>query len=173
MPDLDVMTLGMMMGEVAPPRAGASFGDGRGLVLIPSGAATNFAFALARLGARVGMISRVGDDDLGRWLRERVAAAGIDIAGVATVSGQLSPLSLASVDGSGQKTFAFYRFAGRSDPLATLRAADVPDALLRRARVFDFGEASLRSPSLREATLALSARARDPPADHLLRPELP
>jgi 2-dehydro-3-deoxygluconokinase len=36
----------------------------------------------------------------------------------------------------------------------------VPDALLRRARIFDFGEASLRSPTMRDETLTLAARAR-------------
>ena len=159
--DLDVLTLGMMMGEVAPPRAGAGFGDGRGLVLFPSGSMTIFALALARLGSRVGLLSRVGDDDLGRWMRERVEDAGIDTKGVATVAGQLTPLALASVDPTGNKAFSYYRFAGISDPLATLRAADVPDAMLRRARVFDFGEASLRSPIMRVETLTLAQRARD------------
>lgn len=158
---LDVLTLGMMMGEVAPPRAGAGFGDGRGLVLFPSGSMTIFALALARLGARVGLLSRVGDDDLGRWMRARVEEAGIDTEGVATVAGQLTPLVLASVDATGNKSFSYYRFAGISDPLATLRAADVPDAALRRARVFDFGEASLRSPLMRAETLSLAQRARD------------
>ena len=159
--DLDVLTLGMMMGEVAPPRAGAGFGDGRGLVLFPSGSMTIFALALARLGARVGLLSRVGDDDLGRWMRARVEEAGIDAQGVATVAGQLTPLALASVDAIGNKSFSYYRFAGISDPLATLGAAEVPDAALRRARIFDFGEASLRSPLMRAETLTLAQRARD------------
>jgi len=158
--DLDVLTLGMMMGEVAPPHAGEGFGDGRGLVLFPSGSMTIFALALARLGSRVGLLSRVGDDDLGRWMRERVEDAGIDIGGVASIAGQLTPLALASVDAMGNKSFSYYRFAGISDPLATLRAADVPDAALRRARVFDFGEASLRSPLMRAETLLLVQRAR-------------
>jgi sugar/nucleoside kinase (ribokinase family) len=159
--DLDVLTLGMMMGEVAPPRAGAGFGDGCGLVLFPSGSMTIFALALARLGTRVGLLSRVGDDDLGRWMRARVEAAGINTEGVATVAGQLTPLALASVDAAGNKSFSYYRFAGISDPLATLLAADVPDVALRRARVFDFGEASLRSPLMRAETLSLAQRARD------------
>src|SRR5919112_1833038 len=163
MPDteLDVLTLGMMMGEVAPPRAGAGFGDGRGLVLFPSGSMTIFALALARLGSRVGLLSRIGDDDLGRWMRERVEDAGIDTGGTATVAGQLTPLALASVDAMGNKSFSYYRFAGISDPLATLRAADVDDTALLRARVFDFGEASLRSPVMRTETLLLAQRARD------------
>src|SRR5829696_3858515 len=159
--DLDVLTLGMMMGEVAPPRVGAGFGDGRGLVLFPSGSMTIFALALARLGSRVGLLSRVGDDDLGHWMRARVEDAGIHTDGVATVAGQLTPLALASVDATGNKSFSYYRFAGISDPLATLRAADVPDTALRRARVFDFGEASLRSPLMRAETLTLAQRARD------------
>src|SRR5215208_3650436 len=158
--DLDILTLGMMMGEVAPPHAGEGFGDGRGLVLFPSGSMTIFALALARLGSRVGLLSRVGDDDLGRWMRERVEDAGIDTEGVASIAGQLTPLALASVDAMGNKSFSYYRFAGISDPLATLRAADVPDAALRRARVFDFGEASLRSPLMRAETLLLVQRAR-------------
>jgi sugar/nucleoside kinase (ribokinase family) len=158
--EVDVLALGMMMGEVAPPRAGAGFGDGQGLVLFPSGSTTIFALALARLGARVGLLSRIGDDDLGRWMRTRVEAAGIDTAGVAAVPGQLTPLALTSVDTVGRKAFSYYRFAGTSDPLATLRADDVPDALLGRARVFDFGEASLRSPLLREEALRLAERAR-------------
>jgi sugar/nucleoside kinase (ribokinase family) len=159
--DLDVLTLGMMMGEVAPPHAGGGFGDGRGLVLFPSGSMTIFALALARLGSRVGLLSRVGDDDLGRWMRERVEDAGIDTEGVASIAGQLTPLALASVDAMGNKSFSYYRFSGISDPLATLRAADVPDAALRRARIFDFGEASLRSPLMRAETLLLVQRARD------------
>jgi sugar/nucleoside kinase (ribokinase family) len=159
--DLDVLTLGMMMGEVAPPHAGEGFGDGRGLVLFPSGSMTIFALALARLGSRVGLLSRVGDDDLGRWMRERVEDAGIDTEGVASIAGQLTPLALASVDAMGNKSFSYYRFAGISDPLATLRAADVPDAALRRARVFDFGESSLRSPLMRAETLLIVQRARD------------
>src|SRR4051795_6354298 len=98
---LDVLTLGMMMGEVAPPRAGAGFGDGRGLVLFPSGSMTIFALALARVGLRGGLLSRAGVDALGRWMRGRAENAGIDPAVVATVAAQFPPLALASVDAGG------------------------------------------------------------------------
>ena len=159
-PDLDVLALGMMMGEVSPRRAGATVSDAPELMLFPSGSATIFAIALARLGARVGVISRVGEDDLGRWMTESLHRAGIDAVGVTAVPGQLTPLALASVDESGTKSYTFYRFAGTCDPLSTLRAADVPDDTLRRARVFDVGEASLRSPDLRGESLSLMVRAR-------------
>lgn len=159
-PDLDVLSLGMMMGEVSPRQAGNTVADAPELMLTPSGSATIFAIALARLGARVGAISRVGDDDLGRWMSAALARAGIDASNVAAVPGQLTPLALASVDEQGRKSYSFYRFGGTCDPLSTLRAADVPDSALRRARVFDVGEASLRSPDLRGESLALMDRAR-------------
>lgn len=159
--ELDVLTIGMMMAEVSPPKLGLRIGEAEHLVLFPSGSATIFSLALARLGGRIGLISRVGDDDLGRWMRTTLAASGVDTGGVTAVPGQLTPLSLASVDERGEKTFAYYRFPGVSDPLATLRPEDVGDALLRRARVFDFTESSLRSPLLRETSLHLARRARD------------
>ncbi|MFM9105769.1 MAG: carbohydrate kinase family protein [Chloroflexota bacterium] len=159
-PDLDVLALGMMMGEVSPRQAGTTVSGAPELMLFPSGSTIIFAIALARLGARVGVVSRVGDDELGRWMTDALARAGIDGGGVSAVAGQLTPLALASVDGRGRKSYSFYRFAGTCDPLATLRAADVPDETLRRARVFDVGEASLRSPALRGEALALMDRAR-------------
>ena len=160
-PELDVLTIGMMMAEVSPPKLGLRIGEADHLVLFPSGSATIFSLALARLGGRIGLISRVGDDDLGRWMCSTLAASGVDTSGIAAVPGQLTPLSLASVDERGEKTFAYYRFPGVSDPLTTLRPEDVDDALLRRARVFDFTESSLRSPLLRETSLHLARRARD------------
>ncbi len=159
--DLDVLTIGMMMGEVSPPRLGVRIGDADHLLLFPSGSATIFSLALARLGGRIGLISRVGDDELGRWMRETLDTAGIDTAGIAAVPGQLTPLSLASVDEQGEKTFAYYRFPDVCDPLATLKAEEVDDAYLRRARVFDFTESSLRVPVLRGTSLSLARRARD------------
>jgi sugar/nucleoside kinase (ribokinase family) len=160
MTELDVLTLGMMMGEVAPPRLGVRVGEAERLVLFPSGSATIFAMALARLGGRVGLISRVGDDELGGWMRQSLARAGIDTAAVSAVSGQLTPLALASVDERGDKSFSYYRFPGTCDPLATLQAEEIGDDVLRRATVFDFTEGSLRSPELRGNALRLAERAR-------------
>ena len=160
-PDLDVVTLGMMMAEVSPPRLGVRFADAESLVLFPAGSATIFSVALARLGGRVGLISRVGDDELGRWMLRTLREQGIDTGAIGVVSDQLTPLSLASVDEQGGKSYAFYRFAGSCDPLATLTAVDVDDAYLARGRVFDFTEGSLRSPGLRDVSLRLARRARD------------
>lgn len=160
-PDLDVVNLGMMMAEISPPRLGLRVDESEILSLHVAGSATIFALALARLGGRVGLISRVGDDQLGGWLLKQARAEGIDTEAVAVVGGELTPLLLASVDHDGNKTFSFYRFAGACDPLITFRAADIDDRYLARGRVFDLTEGSLRNPTLRQESLTLARRARD------------
>jgi sugar/nucleoside kinase (ribokinase family) len=72
----------------------------------------------------------------------------------------LTPISLASVDASGKKTFAYYRFPGYSEPLGTLQSDDVSDAYLRRAAIFDLTESSLRPVDSREVGLELARRCR-------------
>ena len=160
-PDLDVVNLGMMMVEISPPRLGVSIAESETLSLHIAGSANIFGNALARLGGKIGLISRVGDDQLGEWLREQAQAAGMDTSAVAVVAGQLTPLLLASVDHHGNKTFAFYRFPGTCDPLATYRAEETPDNFLRRGRVFDLAEGSLRHPELRREAMILTRRARE------------
>jgi 5-dehydro-2-deoxygluconokinase len=159
-PDLDVVNLGMMMAEISPPRLGLRIDESDYLSLHVAGSATIFALALARLGGRVGLISRVGDDQVGRWLLKQARAEGIDTNAVGIVGGELTPLLLASVDHDGNKTFSFYRFAGFCDPLITFRAADVDDRYLGRGRIFDLAEGSLRNPTLRHESLILARRAQ-------------
>ncbi|MGI8478184.1 MAG: carbohydrate kinase family protein, partial [Thermomicrobiales bacterium] len=159
--DLDVIGIGMMMAEISPPRAGMALGDAAEvLTLLPSGSATIFVTAAAALGARVGFISRVGADDLGRWMVGQLCGCGVDVSAVGEVDGQLTPVALASVDTGGAKTFAFYRFPGLSDPLSTLTSAEIPDSYLSRAAVFDLTEGSLRSALLRDASMDLARRAK-------------
>ncbi|MCA9881151.1 MAG: carbohydrate kinase family protein [Thermomicrobiales bacterium] len=160
-PDLDVVNLGMMMVEISPPHLGVSIAESEVLSLHVAGSANIFGNALARLGGKIGLISRIGDDQLGQWLLEQAQAAGMDTSAVGVAPGQLTPLLLASVDHHGNKTFAFYRFPETCDPLATYRAEETPDSFLRRGRVFDLAEGSLRHPDLRREALTLTRRARD------------
>jgi 2-dehydro-3-deoxygluconokinase len=161
MVDLDVIGIGSMMGELSPPRAGVRISESADeLVLTPSGSATIFVTALAALGARVGFISRVGDDELGRWMIRELTELGVDTSQIRAVPGQLTPLALASVDDDGNKRFAFYRFPGTCAPLATLTAEELREDFLGRGRVFDLTEGSLRSPELRGVSFAIAQKAK-------------
>jgi 2-dehydro-3-deoxygluconokinase len=78
---LDVLTAGEALWDLVAPD-GARFEDAAALALRPGGAAVNVATRLAAMGHVTALAATVGDDALGRALRARVAALGIDVADV-------------------------------------------------------------------------------------------
>ncbi|WP_052669096.1 ribokinase [Nitriliruptor alkaliphilus] len=72
----------------------------------PGGKGANQAVAAGRLGRRVAMIGRVGDDDPGRLLLDSLRAAGVDTANVRTTPDAPSGIALITVDAAGENTIA-------------------------------------------------------------------
>ena len=159
--DLDVVVIGSALVELTPERAGRSLEDAECFIPMPAGSAANFAVALAALGARVGFVSRVGQDELGRWLIKRLAGHGIDTDLIKPTPGHLTPVSFCWADRCGQKTFYFYRAPEFSDPMATLNTATLDDEGILRAKIFDFTEAAIRAQPLRDAALYAANIARE------------
>jgi len=160
MADLDVIAIGSIMAEISPPNNRTRVTETESLVMVQAGSATTFALAFQKLGGKLGFISRLGLDEVGEWIRQSLEAEGVDVSEVRSVPGQLTPISLASVDASGKKTFAYYRFPGYSEPLGTLKSEEVSDAYLQRTVMFDLTESSLRSVDSREVGLELARRCR-------------
>ncbi|WP_294765595.1 sugar kinase [uncultured Rhodoferax sp.] len=97
-----------------------------------AGADTNVAIGLARLGFRVGWVSRLGADSFGRFVRKAVEAEGVDTSQV-EVDPQRSTgfmLKSRSVDGS-DPAIEYYR---RGSAASQLSPAHLPAAYARRAR---------------------------------------
>lgn len=68
---------------------------------IPGGKGANQAVAAARLGRRVAMVGRVGDDDAGAVLRTAIGSAGVDTACLLTTEGTPSGTALIAVGADG------------------------------------------------------------------------
>jgi len=58
----------------------------------PGGVAANMAVVMAQLGHRVGFTGVIGDDDLGRTLRQNLTARGIDLRYLRAIPGYLTSL---------------------------------------------------------------------------------
>ena len=71
----------------------------------PGGVAANVAAVMAQLGNHVGLIGVVGDDDLGRMLRQSLAARGIDLRYLRPVPGCTTSLLCCFESKSGQTVF--------------------------------------------------------------------
>ena len=68
----------------------------------PGGKGANQAVAAARLGRRVAMVGRVGDDDAGRELVESLEADAVDSSRVRVVAGVPSGIALITVSEDGE-----------------------------------------------------------------------
>jgi ribokinase len=75
---------------------------GSGFRTIPGGKGANQACAAGRLGGRVRMVGRVGDDVFGRQLRESLRTSGVDARAVSSTGATPSGVALIVVDARGE-----------------------------------------------------------------------
>ncbi len=95
------------------------------------GDSSNMAIAASRLGARVGYVTRVGDDAFGRMLRELWAAEGVDTRGVATDAEAPTGVYFVTHGPHGHE-FSYLRAGSAA---SRLRPETLPVDVITRARV--------------------------------------
>jgi ribokinase len=75
---------------------------GTDFAVFPGGKGANQAVAAARLGGRVAMIGRVGNDDQGRRLRSSLAAASVDTQALRDDDAAATGVAVITIDAAGQ-----------------------------------------------------------------------
>ena len=96
---------------------------------IPGGKGANQAVAAARLGRRVAMVGRVGDDDAGSILRAALTSAGVDTTNLRTNHDTPSGTALIAVGADGDNTIVVSPGAnGRFSAADVVEAAEVVGA---------------------------------------------
>ena len=124
----------------------------------PGGSLANVAAVAARFGAAARMVGGVGDDPWGRWLRDRLAAEGVDVEALALAPGVATSHAFVAVSADGEPTFVFYGDRER----AVDRSADAIDpALAGDGGVLVVGSDTLIGPNERELTMTAAALARE------------
>ena len=100
---------------------------GGGFVTIPGGKGANQACAAGRLGGRVRMLGRVGDDVFGRQLLESLGSAGVDTKAVRVSAATPSGVALIFVEAGGQNEIVVASGAERAAVAGDV-AQDLGDA---------------------------------------------
>ena len=104
------------------------------ITTLTGGDAANQAIVLSRLGARVALASRRGDDVFGRVLAETLENAGVDTSGVSVDPERATAVCAMMIKPDGQRHFCSHKGA-----LAHFCFEDVDLKQLARARVASIG----------------------------------
>ncbi len=106
---LDVITIGRAGVDLYGAQVGGRLEDMGGFRKYIGGSPTNIACGTARLGLKSGLITRVGDEHMGRFIREQLQREGVDVRGVVTDPDRLTALVILGIRDQEQFPLIFYR----------------------------------------------------------------
>ena len=109
MKTLDVITIGRSSVDLYGAQIGGRLEDMGSFQKYVGGSPTNMATGAARLGLRSALITRVGDEHMGRFLREELVREGVDVRGVITDPERLTALVLLGIRDDKRFPLIFYR----------------------------------------------------------------
>jgi fructokinase len=147
-PPLDVVCMGETLVDFLPAEAGRRVREVSSWAPCIGGSLANVSVGLSRLGARSGLVSVLGSDEFGHFLRERLEAEGVDVSHVRQTKDARTGLVFISLDARGERSFTFFRTRSAE---FLLGEEDVHPHLLRRTRVLHWGSNSLHLPEARTA----------------------
>ncbi|MBY3026992.1 bifunctional 5-dehydro-2-deoxygluconokinase/5-dehydro-2-deoxyphosphogluconate aldolase [Rhizobium leguminosarum] len=107
--NLDVITIGRSSVDLYGAQVGGRLEDMGSFRKYIGGSPTNIACGAARLGLKSAVITRVGNEHMGRFIREQLAREGVDTRGVATDPERLTALVLLGIRDESQFPLIFYR----------------------------------------------------------------
>lgn len=107
--DLDLICIGRAAVDFYSQQVGSRLEDVASLAKYMGGSAANVAFGTARLGLRSAMLTRVGDEHMGRFVRETLSNEGVDTSQVLVDPDRLTGLTILGIKDKDTFPLVFYR----------------------------------------------------------------
>ncbi|AUH64430.1 bifunctional 5-dehydro-2-deoxygluconokinase/5-dehydro-2-deoxyphosphogluconate aldolase [Paracoccus zhejiangensis] len=155
---LDVITIGRSSVDLYGAQVGGRLEDMGSFQKYIGGSPTNIACGAARLGLRSAVITKVGDEHMGRFIREQLAREGVDTRGVITDPARLTALVLLGIRDQDQFPLIFYR---ENCADMALTEADIDPNFIAEARAVVATGTHLSNPKTEAAVLKALHLARD------------
>ena len=154
---VDVVTMGRSGVDLYPLQTGVGLEEVSTFGKFLGGSPTNVAVAAARLGHTAAVLTGVGDDPFGRYVRGEMRRLGVDDAFVQVVPGSITPVTFCEIFPPDDFPLYFYRQGLTPD--LQLDGDAVPEDLVRDAGVLWFSVTGLsQEPSRTAHGRALAAR---------------
>ncbi len=149
--ELEAVVMGRVGADLYPNQIGAPLAEVRTYTRYAGGFATNVATGLARLGVSVAIVSKVGDEGHGEFIRNFLDSEGVDVRWLGTDQENLTPIVFCEVAPPDHFPLLFYRRPTAPDWELTVDDIDVEE-MARIPLMFISGTGLAREPS-RQTTL--------------------
>ncbi len=133
-PRLDLLTIGRSGVDIYPLQTGVGLEDVTSFGKFLGGSPTNVAVAASRMRERCAVITGVGDDPFGRFVRREMRRLGVSDQYVVVNENFNTPVTFCEIFPPDDFPLYFYREP--SAPDLELRPQDIPADAVRDARVF-------------------------------------
>lgn len=154
---LDLICLGRVAVDLYGQQIGARLEDMGSFAKYLGGSSGNVAFGTARLGLKSAMLARVGDEHMGRFLREELNRVGCDTSHLITDQDHLTALVILGI--KDQETFPLVFYRDNCADMALTRA-DIDEGFIASARCLAITGTHLSHPKTRDAVLTALDYAR-------------
>ncbi|SFG08029.1 5-dehydro-2-deoxygluconokinase [Novosphingobium sp. CF614] len=154
---LDIVTIGRSSVDLYGEQIGGRLEDMQSFAKYVGGSPTNTAVGVARLGMRPGLITRVGNDHFGRFIREQLEREGVDVRGVATDAERLTALAILGIRNQVDFPLVFYR---ENCADMALGVDDIEPGLIADTRAVLFNGTHISSPTTAAACRKACEMAR-------------
>ena len=155
---LDLITIGRASVDLYGAQVGGRLEDMASFQKYIGGSPTNIAAGTARLGLKSALISRVGDEHMGRFIREQLVREGVDVRGLATDPDRLTALVILGIRDQTQFPLIFYR---ENCADMALDEGDIDPAFIAEARCVTATGTHLSHPRTEAAVLKALRLARE------------
>ena len=154
---LDLICMGRVAVDFYGQQVGARLEDMGSFSKYLGGSSGNVAYGTARQGLKSSMLARVGDEHMGRFLKEELEAVGVDTRYLITDKDRLTALVVLGIKDTETFPLIFYR-----DNCAdmAITAEDVCEEYIASARCLAITGTHLSNPQTREAVLTALKYAR-------------
>ena len=106
---LDVITIGRASADLYGQQIGTRLEDIGSFAKSVGGCPANIAVGTARLGLKSALLTRVGAEQMGSFIKEQLVREGVETKGITTDKDRLTALVLLSVEAEGVSPMIFYR----------------------------------------------------------------
>jgi len=154
---IDLIAIGRSSVDLYGEQVGGRLEDMGSFAKYVGGSPTNTAIAAARLGLKTGLLTRVGADHMGRFIREELVREGVDVRGVHSDPERLTALVVLGI--RDRETFPLIFYRENCADMA-LSEQDLDDSWLAETRAVLINGTHLSAPGVFAASVGAARRVK-------------